>query len=56
MKKKCIYCRERDPEVPDRTKIGKPIKRVCLKCHGYLIANDLYKFLEKNLKQYVKPR
>jgi hypothetical protein len=35
---KCIYCNERPAEVPDRRKMGRPIKRVCREC---LLMSDM---------------
>lgn len=39
-KKLCIVCGARPPEVPDRERMGRPIKRVCLECHRARLAGD----------------
>jgi len=39
--KKCIVCRVNPPTVPDRGKMGKPIKRICLQCHAKRLLGDL---------------
>jgi len=52
MGRKCIVCRDRDAEVPDRERMGRPIKRVCKICHGLRLAEDVRKLLEvKNGKR-----
>lgn len=42
----CIVCHKRPPEVPDRSAAGKPVKRVCLECHGKRLADDLRRIAE----------
>ena len=43
---KCIVCHERKAEVPDRNKMGRPVKRVCRKCHGSRLTDDLRAILK----------
>ena len=40
-KRMCIVCHKRPPAVPDRNVMGRPIKRVCLECHGERLRMDL---------------
>jgi len=40
-KKMCIVCHRRPPTVPDRERLGRPIKRVCSECHGERLRLDL---------------
>ena len=37
----CIICRKNPAEVPDREQMGRPIKRVCKKCHAARLTGDL---------------
>ena len=39
--KKCIICRVHPPTVPDRERMGRPIKRVCHQCHAKRLLGDL---------------
>lgn len=45
MKKTCIVCRERPAEVPDRERMGKPVKRVCRECHAQRLERDIKRIL-----------
>ena len=40
-KRLCVVCRVRPPEVPDRERMGRPIKRVCRQCHGKRLHGDM---------------
>jgi hypothetical protein len=51
----CTICHERPAEVPDRERMGRPIKRVCRVCHGERLKSDLEKILEDHLKRQ-RPR
>lgn len=42
-KRLCVVCGKRPPEVPDRERMGRPIKRVCLKCHRQRLLGDVRK-------------
>ena len=44
--RKCILCRERPAEVPDREQMGRLIKRVCRQCHGERLRGDLVEVLK----------
>jgi len=46
--KKCIICGINKAEVPDRSYqgIGRPIKKVCGKCHGERLKEDMQMILE----------
>lgn len=37
----CVLCGERPAEVPDRNRMGRPIKRVCKACHAGRLRRDL---------------
>lgn len=43
----CIICHTRPAEVPDRTRMGRPIKRVCRECHAERLRGDLEKILRR---------
>ncbi len=38
---KCVVCHEREAAVPDRERMGRPIKRVCRQCHAGRLIGDL---------------
>ena len=40
-KTKCILCGVGPREVPDRERMGRPIKRVCRSCHAARLRSDL---------------
>jgi hypothetical protein len=42
----CIVCHERKAEIPDRERMGRPIKRVCRECHSARLRGDLAKVLK----------
>ena len=42
----CIVCHERKAELPDRERMGRPIKRVCRQCHSDRLRGDMVKILE----------
>ena len=46
--KKCIICGINKAEVPDRSYqgIGRPIKKVCVKCHSERLKEDMKYILE----------
>lgn len=39
--KRCCVCHKRPAAVPDRTRQGRPIKRVCEECHRERLRGDL---------------
>lgn len=45
-RKRCIVCRERLATVPDRERMGRPIKRVCRECHRARLAEDVARILK----------
>lgn len=45
-KKLCVVCHKNPREVPDRERMGRPIKRVCRKCHALRLAGDLQRILD----------
>jgi hypothetical protein len=42
----CILCNERPAVLPDRERMGKPIKRVCRECHASRLRGDLVEILK----------
>ena len=46
-KKMCEICGEEPATVPDRDRPGRPINRICSRCHGRRLAGDLQKILER---------
>lgn len=50
-KRMCIVCHKRPPAVPDRNVMGRPIKRVCLECHGERLRGDLALGMSRILKE-----
>ena len=52
--KLCKLCHKEPAEVPDRERMGRPIKRVCRKCHADRLGGDLAVILaEHNRKKKV---
>jgi hypothetical protein len=41
VKRLCVVCGKRPPTVPDRERMGRPIKRVCTECHGKRLQADM---------------
>jgi len=50
-KRLCIICHERPAEVPDREQPGRPINRLCRKCHGARLAGDLRTIVASSLER-----
>ena len=44
-KRKCVVCDARPAELPDRNRMGRPIKRVCRECHAARLRGDLVHIL-----------
>lgn len=38
---KCVLCHVNEAQVPDRERMGRPIKRVCRACHVDRLKGDL---------------
>ena len=54
--KTCVLCHERAAQVPDRERMGRPIKRVCRECHSGRLREDLAKIMKAREKnQELKP-
>ena len=45
MKKLCEICGKREAAVPDRNRMGRPIKRICADCHAMRIRGDFKKII-----------
>lgn len=41
MPRLCEHCGKRPAAVPDRERMGRPIKRVCLECHRGALSLDV---------------
>lgn len=46
-KKLCEICHARPAEVPDRNRMGRPVKRICRECHALRLAGDLKEILRR---------
>ena len=58
MPKLCIVCRTRKPTLPDRNRMGRPIKRVCSECHRERLRGDLKQIMDdrdKALREKIDP-
>lgn len=44
-KKLCILCRAAEAQVPDRERMGAPVKRVCRACHAKRLLRDAAELL-----------
>ena len=42
----CVVCHTRKAEVPDRERMGRPVKRVCRECHAERLRGDVERILE----------
>ncbi|MHC4240512.1 MAG: hypothetical protein ACYSUC_12320 [Planctomycetota bacterium] len=45
--RRCEKCWKNPAEVPDRNRMGRPIKRICLSCHADLLRGDLAAVLRR---------
>lgn len=48
---KCILCGMAEAEVPDRERMGRPIKRLCHPCHQARLKGDVYRILAERHKR-----
>jgi hypothetical protein len=53
---KCIICRERPAQVPDRERMGRPIKRVCRQCHVVRLQQDLKQILDEHTRKRMNEK
>jgi len=44
----CTICHKRPTQVPNRNIPGRPIKRICQKCHEEQLRKDLQNVLARN--------
>lgn len=55
---KCVLCLRRPAEVPDRERMGKPVKRVCGECHKKRLLDDIKSILayqfDPETKRFIK--
>lgn len=55
-RRSCEVCGERPAAVPDRNRIGRPIKRICRECHAARLRGDLRKVLKAyEQKKNIRP-
>ena len=47
MKRLCIICHVNPAQVPDRERMGRPIKRVCRECHRDRLVGDLQRIMDE---------
>ncbi len=50
MSKVCILCNKNPAIVPDRERMGNPVKRICKECHSDRLRGDLIKIMERRKK------
>lgn len=48
MARRCELCRRRPAAVPDRYRMGRPIKRICRQCHAGRLRGDLAGILRRH--------
>lgn len=48
MPRTCVVCHKNPPELPDRTRMGRPIRRVCRECHGKRLLGDLREIMAEH--------
>jgi len=41
MKKVCEICHKLPAQLPDRNRMGRPVKRICKLCHGERLRGDV---------------
>lgn len=51
MGKLCEICKEKPATLPDRERMGRPIKRICHDCHALRLQGDVKKILELRNRQ-----
>lgn len=54
MAKLCEICRINKAELPDRERMGRPIKRVCRECHSERLRDDLRYIMDRR-KRRARP-
>jgi len=47
MPRLCVICKENPAEVPDRYRMGRPIKRVCKPCHADRLREDMLRIARR---------
>ncbi len=50
--KLCELCGENKATVPDRNRTGRLINRLCTRCHGLRLADDLQQILEISARKH----
>lgn len=49
----CIVCHVAPAEVPDRERMGKPVKRLCRMCHADRLLADLRKIRDGEIRDQI---
>ena len=49
--KLCIICHKEPAEIPDREVMGRPIKKICKKCHSERLKQDMQIISNLHMKQ-----
>jgi len=53
--KLCEKCGKNPATLPDRNRMGRPIKRICSECHSELLRGDLERVLT-NMKKVMQEK
>lgn len=51
----CVVCHQRPAAIPDRNRMGRPIKRVCRPCHAERLTGDLKEALRLHMLKQMTP-
>ena len=52
----CEICGQHPATVPDRERMGRPIKRICSPCHSLRLAGDMKRIMELREKRIAQQR
>ena len=47
----CILCRRNKATVPDRSRPGRPVARLCVECHRDRLARDMLEVVKAARKE-----
>lgn len=50
MGKLCESCHKNKAELPDRNRMGRPIKRICKECHADRLRGDILAIMARREK------
>lgn len=54
MSKLCVRCGKNKPTVPDNTRMGRPILRVCSECHAIGLRNSFEFYLQQQIRHIAQ--